>query len=162
MLAAESLPTPRRGIGNPTAEEHVEAVDIRLRGEGRRRIRLRQVAQDAPHLAGARIEQDGHGKVGITVQRNRATGAGECDARQVPGPAGLDRESEGEGGTPVTIGGLGHGEVEGEELVTVGRPSGDPVFTGGIGEHGRSVDHEGGVQIEFAVGVCTAPQEEGL
>ena len=51
----------------------------------------------------------------------------------------------------------GQGEVEGEELVTVGRPCADPVFTGGIGEHGRGVDHEGGVQVEFAVGVCTAP-----
>ena len=30
------------------------------------------------------------------------------------------------------------------------------------GSTGGGVDHEGGVQIEFAVGVCTAPQEEGL
>ena len=51
LLAAASLPTPGRGIGNPTAEEHVETVGTRLRGEGSCRVRLRQVAQDGPHLS---------------------------------------------------------------------------------------------------------------
>ena len=41
LLAAESLPAPGRGIGNPTAEEHVDTIETRLRGEGRRRARLR-------------------------------------------------------------------------------------------------------------------------
>ena len=71
MLAAESLPTPGRGIGNPTAEEHVETVGTRLRGEGRRSFRLRQVTQDAPYLPCVWIEQDRHGKICITVRRSR-------------------------------------------------------------------------------------------
>ena len=48
--------TPSCGIGNPTAEEHVETVGTRLRGEGRRSFRLRQVAQDGPHLSVDRIK----------------------------------------------------------------------------------------------------------
>ena len=79
---------------------------------------------------------------------------------KLPAQPGCSRENEGEGSTPVAVGRLGHGEVKREELVTAVCPAGEPVLTGGIGEHGRGVDHEGGVQLGFAVAVCTAPQEE--
>ena len=42
---ANSSPTPRRGVGNPAAEEHIETVGACLRDE-RRRGCMRQVAQD--------------------------------------------------------------------------------------------------------------------
>ena len=73
-LAAESLPAPGRGIGNATAEERVETVETRLRGEGRCCVCLRQVTQDSPHLSGGRIEQNRHGEIRIAVQCRRATG----------------------------------------------------------------------------------------
>ena len=96
MLAAESLPTPGRGIGNAVTEEHIETVDTRLRGEGRCRIRLRRAAQDAPHLSGDRVEQNGHGKICVAVQRRGAMRPGESDIRQVTSPVRLNRENENE------------------------------------------------------------------
>ena len=77
-VPVESLPTPRRGIGNPTAEEHVETVGTRLRGEGRCRVRLRQVAQDGPHLSVDRIEQNGHGEICLATGLN---GRPSCSQR---------------------------------------------------------------------------------
>ena len=51
----------------------------------------------------------------------------------------------------------GRPKLREEELVAGIAPPGDPVLTGGIGQHGRGVDHEGWVEEGFAIRIHPAP-----
>ena len=74
-LRLESLPTPGR-TGNPTAARR----DCRpLEGRGPLPLRLRQVAQDGPHLSLTGSRRMGEGRVGAIVAERAGEGdAGEC------------------------------------------------------------------------------------
>ena len=146
------LSSPGSGIGNPPADQHLQPRPGGTSHSGPGGLgRGRQVAQDASHLPVAGIAQDGHREVALAVHRDGATWPRQRDARERVGPPGPGGEYEGEGGTPVSVGHLGHGEAERKEFAAAGGPSGDPILAGGIGQRGRGVNHEGGFQERHAV-----------
>ena len=65
-----------------------------------------RIPQDAPHLRGLRVAQDGHGNVAVAVQRDAVPRPGQRDAREAGFPSDSRWQREGEAGTPVPVGRL--------------------------------------------------------
>jgi len=96
----------------------------------------------------------------VVVQRDRAAGSGERDARESISPPRMGGKGVRERGLSIGVGDLGHVEPQEKQFPAGGIEAAEQVVSATGRERRRRVDDEHGLQLWTAVRAGPAPQEQ--